>query len=237
VFARHLDTGETIAIRADEVTPAQSSLKDCVLLTYTKAIRLGRDDPGRRVSLCEEDHELGSGVLRYLSSGLSPTLNDLAWLMIVLSDNIATRALIRELGGAQIVESEMEALGVPHLRLRESPDDHEYKFMATPRDLAEVYTHLDDDAREILYRVAESGWPDVFRTGLTRSTGALPLPCACTPRQVGDASAWTPGSSRPTTVRGSSRQWVKTCQTCGTDLTTSARARSLTSANSCTTPG
>ena len=96
VYARHLDTGETLAIRADEETPAQSSLKVCVLLTYTKAIRIGKDDPARRVSLRAEDHELGSGILRHLSSGLSPTLNDLAWLMIVLSDNVATRALIRE---------------------------------------------------------------------------------------------------------------------------------------------
>jgi beta-lactamase class A len=59
------------------------------------------------VALRSEDHELGSGVLRYLSSGLSPMLGDLAWLMIALSDNVATRALIRELGGAQVVEAEM----------------------------------------------------------------------------------------------------------------------------------
>jgi Beta-lactamase enzyme family len=174
VYARHLDTGETVAIRADEVTPAQSSLKVGVLLTYTKTISLGEDDPGRRVSLLAEDHELGSGVLRYLAPGLLPTLDDLAWLMIVLSDNIATRALIRELGGPQVVEAEMDALDVPHLRLRESPQDREYKFMATPRDLAEIYTHLDDHAREILYRV-EKGflarrlphWPNAIDWGLT----------------------------------------------------------------------
>lgn len=132
---------------------AQSSLKVSVLLTYTKTIRLGADDPDRRVCLLDEDRELGSGVLRNLAPGLLPTLDDLAWLMIVLSDNIATRALIRELGGPQIVEAEMDALGVPNLRLRESPQHVEYKFMATPRDLGEVYTHLDDHAREILYRV------------------------------------------------------------------------------------
>jgi Beta-lactamase enzyme family len=153
VYARHLDTGETVAIRADDVVPAQSALKVCVLLAYTKAIRLGNDDRHRRVTPLDEDHELGSGILRYLAPGLSVTLDDLAWLMIVLSDNIATRALIRELGGADIVEAEMESLNLPHLRLRESPNDDEYKFMATPHDLAEVYTHLDDHAREILYRV------------------------------------------------------------------------------------
>ena len=174
VYARHLDTGEIVAIRADEVMPAQSSLKVAVLLTYTKTIRLGNDDPDRRVSLLAEDHELGSGALRYLASGFSPTLDDLARLMIVLSDNIATRALIRELGGPQMVEAEMEALGVPHLRLRESPEDAELRFMATPHDLAEVYTHLDEHAREILYRVEKvflarrvPHWPDAIDWGLT----------------------------------------------------------------------
>jgi hypothetical protein len=154
--------------------PAQSSLKVCVLLTYTKMVRLGQAEPDRRISLLAEDHELGSGILRHLAPGLALTLNDLAWLMIVLSDNIATRALIRELGGPEIVEADMDALGVPRLRLRESADDADYRFMATPRDLAEVYTHLDARAREVLYRVEKvflarrlPHWPDSIDWGLT----------------------------------------------------------------------
>ena len=71
VYARHLDTGETVAIRADEVMPAQSSVKVCVLLAYTKRIRLGDDERDRRVTLLSEDHEMGSGILRYLAPGLS----------------------------------------------------------------------------------------------------------------------------------------------------------------------
>jgi hypothetical protein len=174
VYARHLGTGEAVAIRADDVAPAQSSLKTSVLLTYTKAIGLGDDLPDRRVRLLEEDHELGSGILRYLARDLTPTLDDLAWMMIVLSDNVATRALIRELGGPEVVEADMDARGLPHLRLRASPEDAAYKFMATPHDLAELYTHLDDRARAILYRV-EKGflarrlphWPDAVDWGLT----------------------------------------------------------------------
>ena len=46
--------------------PAQSSLKIAVLLTYTKRIRLGAEQPDRRVALLSEDNELGSGILRYL---------------------------------------------------------------------------------------------------------------------------------------------------------------------------
>ena len=73
--------------------------------------------------------------------------------MIVLSDNIATRALIRELGGREIVNAEMDALGLPQLRLHDSLQQGASYFTATPHDLAEVYTHLDEHAREILYRV------------------------------------------------------------------------------------
>ena len=153
VYARHLGTGETVGIRADEVMPAQSSVKVCVLLAYTKAIRLGDDQRDRRVSLLSEDYEVGSGVLRFLAPGLSPTLDDLAWLMIVLSDNVATRALIRELGGREVVNAEMHTLGVPTLRLHDSVQQGASFFTATPHDLAEVYTHLDEHAREILYRV------------------------------------------------------------------------------------
>src|SRR5258708_37280702 len=133
--------------------PAQSSVKVCVLLAYTQTIRLGDDDGDRRVTLLSEDHETGSGVLRHLAPGLSPTLDDLAWLMIVLSDNIATRALIRELGGREVVNAEMDTLGVPQLRLHDSLQQGASYFTATPHDLAEVYTHLDEHAREILYRV------------------------------------------------------------------------------------
>src|SRR5258708_35113870 len=76
VFARHLDTGETVAIRADEVMPAQSSVKVCVLLAYTKRIRLGQDARDRRVTLLGEDHELGTSRLRYLAPCLSPPPDD-----------------------------------------------------------------------------------------------------------------------------------------------------------------
>ena len=166
VYARHLHTGEVVSIRSDEVMPAQSAMKVGVLLTFTKRIRLGTDEPDRRVALLGEDYDMGSGVLRYLAPGLSPTLDDLAWLMIVLSDNIATRALVRELGGREIVNAEIDELGLPQLRLHDSVQQGASYFTATPHDLAEVYTHLDEHAREILYRVV--GRPRVRRRGSVR---------------------------------------------------------------------
>ncbi len=189
VYARHLDTGETVAIQADEVMPAQSSVKVCVLLAHTKRIRLGKDEQDRRVTLLGEDHELGSGVLRYLAPGLSPTLDDLAWLMIVLSDNIATRALIRELGGPEVVQAEMDALGVPHLRLQGSLQGASFRFMATAHDLAEVYTHLDEHARDILYRVEKV---DFLARRIPHAPGAIDYGLTAPVRVYGKAG-WGAG--------------------------------------------
>jgi beta-lactamase class A len=204
VYARHLGSGELVAIRADKMMPAQSSVKVCVLLTYTKKVRLGQDDPRRRVSLKSEDHTLGSGVLRYLAPGLTPTLDDLAWLMIVLSDNIATRALIRELGGSDVINAEMNSLGLPNLRVHGPMEGASYDFTATAHDLAEVYTHLDEHAREILYRRDNVDFlprriphvHDVIDYGLTApirvygKTGSGPAECIDAGLFETDASSW-----------------------------------------------
>lgn len=72
--------------------------------------------------------------------------------MIVLSDNVATHALIREVGGREVINSAMDELGLANLRVRDTLLGGSY-MSATPRELAEVYTHLDDHARRILYRV------------------------------------------------------------------------------------
>jgi len=152
VYARNLGTNETVAIAADEVMPAQSSLKTGVLVAYERAADRGAVDPARRVTLTADDHELGSGVLRYLAPGLAPTLDDLAWLMITVSDNVATLVLMRELGGAATIDAELDRLGLPTARTNDPLPDTMAQFRSSARDLAELYTHLGPRSREILYR-------------------------------------------------------------------------------------
>jgi len=154
VYARNLGTDETVAIDADVVMPAQSSVKTCVLLTYEHGVDEGTVDPDRRVALTVDDVVLGSGVLRYLSPGLEPTLNDLAWLMITVSDNVATKTLIRELGGGDVVNAYMGRLGLPTAYIGRPWDDGggDLELASSARDLAELYTHLGPRSREMLYR-------------------------------------------------------------------------------------
>jgi len=152
VYARNLTTGEIVAIDADTVMPAQSSLKTGVLVVYERLVDDGSVDPERRVTLSDDEREAGSGVLRYLDAGLQPTLNDLAWLMIIVSDNVATEVLMRELGGAAAIDVELDRLGRTTARTNDPLPGTFAQFRTSPRDLAELYTQLGPRSREILYR-------------------------------------------------------------------------------------
>jgi len=152
VYARHLGTGETVAVNADAVMPAQSALKTGVLVVYEQWVDRGSVDPERRVALRDDDRELGSGVLRYLAAGLQPTLNDLAWLMTIVSDNVATLMLMRELGGPGAIDVELDRLGLATARTNDPMPGTFAQFRSSPHDLAELYTYIGPRSREILYR-------------------------------------------------------------------------------------
>ncbi len=157
VYARNLGTNETVAIDADRIFPAESTVKTCILVYFSRLVAAGAIDPGARVRLDHENRYIGTGVLRFLADGLEPTLHDLAWLMIIVSDNTATAMLMQAIGGPAEVNAAMRDLGVPTAQLNESITFEgalagEPFSTSSPRDLAEVYTRLDDGCREILFR-------------------------------------------------------------------------------------
>jgi beta-lactamase class A len=158
VYARNLDTNEIGGVGADRVMDTASAAKTFALVHYSRLVESGARDPARRVTIGAEDQVMGSGVLRYLEPGVQLTLNDLAWLMIIVSDNAATDLLVREVGGPDAVNETMAALGMPTARLNPSFTRHlelaEWQPFgtSTPRDLATVYAHLDERCRAILSR-------------------------------------------------------------------------------------
>ena len=157
IYARNLQTDETVAVDADVVMPAESAAKTFVLLHYFDLVDKGAVEPTTRVRLEGSNRFIGTGVLRYLADGIEPTLDDLAWLMIVVSDNTATAMLMQAIGAPADVNAAMRDLGYPDAKLNESITLEtamagEPFSTSTPHDLAEVYTHVDDRARAILYR-------------------------------------------------------------------------------------
>ncbi|HEY7112611.1 MAG TPA: serine hydrolase [Thermoanaerobaculia bacterium] len=116
IAARHLESGRTYEHLADAEFEGASVTKIAVLTEAIAASREGRVDLADRWTMTETGKADGSGVLAMLDDGLAPTWSDLLTLMIGPSDNTATNAWIARLGTAS-VNSRMEALGFPHIRL------------------------------------------------------------------------------------------------------------------------
>ena len=100
VFARRLDTKETIAYRAAEPNPPASAIKALILTEVFRQASEGRfrlTDPNRVVKENVE-RTYGSGVLRDLTLGLTLSIEDMCVLMMTLSDNVATNQMIQLVG-------------------------------------------------------------------------------------------------------------------------------------------
>lgn len=124
VAAWHLSRGMRLERAAQEVFPSASVIKVPILVELFARISEGRDTLEARVSLREEDKVEGSGVLRELHAGIELSVDDLARLMIVISDNTATNLLIERLGVAS-VNGRLDSLGCPRTRLGRKMYDFE----------------------------------------------------------------------------------------------------------------
>lgn len=152
VSMRNLANGETLSIRGDEPFPSASLIKVAILVTLLDEVHNGRMSLNERISLIGRDRVGGSGVIYRLGSGLNPTLEDLAWLMITLSDNTATNILLDKLDIAT-VGTKMEALGLPRSKVHSktfrrqtsiAPDSSaKYGFgVTTPDETTELFRML-----------------------------------------------------------------------------------------------
>ena len=70
--------------------PSVSLIKVAVLVTLLDEVERGRVALSERSTMIARDRVGGSGILQHMQSGVSLSLEDLAWLMITISDNTAT---------------------------------------------------------------------------------------------------------------------------------------------------
>src|SRR5262249_52881741 len=113
VSVMNLATGESLSIRGDETFPTASLIKTAVLVTLMEEVNRGGVRLDEHTTMIARDRVGGSGVLQYMQSGLQPTLEDLAWLMITISDNTATNLLLDKLN-VKTVWDKMDSLGLRH---------------------------------------------------------------------------------------------------------------------------
>jgi len=98
VAVKHIESGEEVAINADQPFPLCSVFKVPVLAEAFRQIHAGRFSLDDRWALTLAEKNLPSGILVYLQDGLQPTVRDLLTLMIIISDNTATDMVMHRLG-------------------------------------------------------------------------------------------------------------------------------------------
>jgi beta-lactamase class A len=116
ISLRNLSTGAAVSIRGNETFPSASLIKVPILVALLEEVERGRMRLDERVSLVARDRVGGSGVLKHMGSGLLPTVEDIAWLMIVLSDNTATNLVLDRID-VRTVWTKMESLDLPHSKV------------------------------------------------------------------------------------------------------------------------
>lgn len=98
VYARDLRSGVEVRYNADTPFPTASVMKIPIIYELYRQVEAGQVDLGRRLTLSAADMVPGSGILQDLDLGLSPTIKDLATLMITVSDNAATDLVLAQIG-------------------------------------------------------------------------------------------------------------------------------------------
>ena len=116
LYARNLDTAESVGIRQAEPVRTASTIKLPILLTVFDRVAAGKARWTEPLTITPQDKVSGSGVIgNELSDGVQLPLRDVVHLMIVLSDNSATN-MILERFTADAVNAYLDKIGIKTTR-------------------------------------------------------------------------------------------------------------------------
>jgi beta-lactamase class A len=117
IAVKHLGSGETYFLNADEVMPTASLIKLPVMIEVYQQVSEGKIKLSDPITLRESDKVAGSGVLtEHFSAGATFPLQDAVRLMIVFSDNTATNLVLDKIG-IDSTAKRMEAWGWPNTKI------------------------------------------------------------------------------------------------------------------------
>ena len=117
IALKHLDSGESYHLDADEEMPTASLIKFMIMLEVYLQVSEGKVKLADMVTLKEKDKVPGSGILTYhFSEGATFSLRDATRLMMVYSDNTATNLVLDKIGIASTTKR-MEDWGLKGTKL------------------------------------------------------------------------------------------------------------------------
>jgi beta-lactamase class A len=117
IAVKHLGTGESYYLNADEPMPTASLIKLAVMIEVYQQVAEGKVKLSDPLTLRQEDKVPGSGVLtEHFTPGLTFPLRDAVHLMIAVSDNTATNLVLDKIAIGATAQR-MEAWGFPNTKI------------------------------------------------------------------------------------------------------------------------
>lgn len=116
IYVKCLETGEEIALNADQVMDTMSVIKIPLMVEAFRQIEEGKFRLADRHTLKESEKRPGTGIMRSLDEGAQVTVNDIITLMNIVRDNTATDLLFDKVGGVEPVNRLMESYGLKSIR-------------------------------------------------------------------------------------------------------------------------
>ena len=140
VYVRDLDGDYGYGVRPDEQFFSASIIKVPVMVAVYRKVEKGELSFSQQVEIKEEDWAAGAGWLQWEKAGTRQTVGDLLLLMMTQSDNVATNALVRIVGGSDRVNEVARSLGAENTLLYQKVSSERAAVPAldnrtTPRDM------------------------------------------------------------------------------------------------------
>ncbi len=154
--------GNVITMNPDEPYETASTIKTYILAALYQAVEEGRASL-KDMLTCEERFWIdGSGILGSLEVGTRLSVKNVATLMIIVSDNIATNMLIDYLG-IDYINQCIENFGCKDTKLHNVLDFAKYHQLGTttPRDYASMFLRIQNRTL-VSPKASEQMW-DILR--------------------------------------------------------------------------
>lgn len=137
IMVKSLMDGKIIyQLNPDEWFPAASVSKIAIGLYVFDQIQKGRADAKERIKYASEMKMGGSGIIQYLDYGLELSLLDVVKLMLIVSDNICAKTLIKKFTPEKINEY-LRSIGLVATKLK--IDGELFGFgLTTPKEMADI---------------------------------------------------------------------------------------------------
>ena len=173
-YFKNLKTGEEADRAGDVVTPSASSRKIAYLMAALREVHAGRMDLAEKVTVTAELQEGAvSGVLYFMTPGLTFPLRDALMQMIITSDNTCT-TLVGERITLPVLNEFIQSVGMKGTLVRhivpprDMPHDADFDFVGqtTPNDQGRLLQMILDGSTDTAAATRLGVTPELCRLAL-----------------------------------------------------------------------